>query len=358
MTDKLQSYLSVAGVILLVWTLIALLFTQIIYLANLDSAQPVPWMGSLHYNLLRHYVWALLTPLVFLFARRFPLERRERLITHLVLHLCFAVAIGMAQVYLQWLAEPHIIPEEHQKFYSWYLVRHAGTNTLYYLIMVIADLALRFYKQSQERAYRLVQARLQALKMQLHPHFLFNTLNAIAELGHRDAKLAEQTVTRLANLLRTTIEAKDLDFVSLNDELDFIAQYLEIQRTLLEERLTVVIDVSPKLRQLAVPSLILQPLIENALVHGLADRKSGGRIDIRARQLGDKLHLEVQDNGLGLPPDWREGVGIGNSRVRLALLYGSAQQLTVENVSPQGVRVGLVLPAMPIAETRAIPTPS
>jgi LytS/YehU family sensor histidine kinase len=180
--------------------------------------------------------------------------------------------------------------------------------------------------------------------MQLQPHFLFNTLHSISALMHRDVEAADRMLTRLSDLLRLTLESASTPEVPLSRELDFLDAYLEIQQTRFEERLEVVRDIDPLALDALVPNLLLQPLVENAIRHGVANRTTGGRVEISARRENGRLTLSVRDDGPGLSPNAGQGVGLSNTRARLEHLYGEAQSLALANDPAGGVRVTVVAP--------------
>src|SRR5262249_33703319 len=188
--------------------------------------------------------------------------------------------------------------------------------------------------------------QLQLLKMQLQPHFLFNTLHTISALMHQDLHLADRMLARLAELLRMTLENVKKQEVPLRQEIDFLKPYLEIQQARLGDRLAVEMHVPPELLDALVPNLILQPLVENAIQHGIAPRSEGGRLEVRARRLDRALELQVCDNGPGLPGTngYREGVGLSNTRARLQQLYGDGQHFQLSNRSQGGLQVQLTIP--------------
>src|SRR5919106_582008 len=184
---------------------------------------------------------------------------------------------------------------------------------------------LDFYRDSQEQRVtaaqleaRLAEARLQSLQSQLHPHFLFNTLHTISALMHRDTEAADAMLARLSDLLRLTLERLGVQEIPLKEELEFLEKYLEIERTRFGDRLTVDMQIEPEALDVSVPNLILQPLVENAIRHGIATRVGGGRLQIVARRTGDRLWLMVRDNGPGLPAAkleaFNRGVGVSNTR--------------------------------------------
>jgi LytS/YehU family sensor histidine kinase len=192
--------------------------------------------------------------------------------------------------------------------------------------------------------------------MQLHPHFLFNTLNAVSALMHKDVELADCMVARLGELLRSTLDNLGAHEVSLRQELDFVRPYLEIEQARLGERLTVDMNIDPNTMDLQVPNFILQPLVENAIRHGIAPYSHPGRIEISARRQDEKLRLQIRDNGPGLlghsPAGFKPGVGIATTRARLEQLYGADHQFEMIPSPEGGMAVTLCFPAreQPITE--------
>lgn len=226
---------------------------------------------------------------------------------------------------------------------------------LTYFLIAMISYAIQFYRhyrEEQERRARmetrLAQAQLNALKMQLQPHFLFNTLNAITALIHSDPDTADRITARLGELLRITLENEGVHEVRVSKELEFTEKYLDIQRARFQDRLAVNIDAPADISNALVPNLILQPLVENAIRHGVSEQTGPGRIDIRIKKTGDQLQIEVADNGPGLPETTARqkgsGVGLANTRDRLAQLYGETQQLDLQSRSEGGVCVRIAIP--------------
>jgi LytS/YehU family sensor histidine kinase len=211
------------------------------------------------------------------------------------------------------------------------------------------------YRDGQVRAAQLesglTRARLQLLKTQLQPHFLFNTLNAISALVHIDVEAADSTLARLGDLLRLALEDFAVHEAPLSRELEIARSYLEIEQARLGPRLHVDWDIAPDSCDALVPTFLLQPLIENAIHHGIAPRIGSGCIVIRTRRLGSELHLEVRDNGLGLRATVAggSGVGLANTRARLLHLYGTAQRVEVSNHPQGGCVAKIVLPFRELA---------
>jgi LytS/YehU family sensor histidine kinase len=192
-----------------------------------------------------------------------------------------------------------------------------------------------------------VEAQLKTLQQQLHPHFLFNTLHAISALMHRDVEAADRTLMRLSDLLRLTLENLGQQEVTLQSELEFLSKYVQIEQTRFGDRLFVQFDVEPSALDAQVPHLILQPLVENAIKHGVAKRAGPGHIAISARRDGDKLHLEVRDDGVGLSEDaltaLQKGIGVSTTRARLQHLFGADYRFEFHR-QPAGLAVVIALP--------------
>ena len=210
-------------------------------------------------------------------------------------------------------------------------------------------LAQDYSRASHERAdleAKLAQAQLESLKLQLHPHFLFNTLNTITALINTDARAAERVVSALSELLRLSLRTAPEPEVPLERELEVLEHYIGIQRVRFKDRLTVAFDIDPAARRALVPTLILQPLVENAIRHGIAPRAAPGRVVIAARQADGRLELRVSDDGVGCaaasPP--REGIGLGNARARLRSLYGGAHRFEVGGRPDGGFAVSIDIP--------------
>jgi LytS/YehU family sensor histidine kinase len=214
---------------------------------------------------------------------------------------------------------------------------------------------MAYRRKAEERALRVAQldrrlaeAKLEALQRQLHPHFLFNTLNTISGLMHQDVQAADLMIDRLSDLLRTTLDTSGVQEVPLKQELATLQTYLDIEQTRFRDRLSVRLDVDAGVQDALVPNFLLQPLVENAIRHGIGPLARPGRIDIRAYRHGADLQLEVRDTGLGLPPDrliaLNKGVGLANTRARLEHLYGTAHQFVFSNIDGGGFSVRVAIP--------------
>ena len=223
-----------------------------------------------------------------------------------------------------------------------------------YAMAIALRYVLFYYRESRDRAVRasqletrLVEAQLATLQQQLHPHFLFNTLHAISSLMHRDVDAADRTLVRLSDLLRLTLERLGQQEVTLEAELDFLRMYLEIERTRFADRLIVRFDIQPEASEVLVPTLLLQPLVENAIKHGVARKSGPGHIDVTARREHDKLLMEVRDDGVGLSEDsltaLQKGIGVSTTHARLKHLFGADYRFEFHRLT-HGLAVVVAVP--------------
>jgi two-component system LytT family sensor kinase len=307
--------------------------------------------------------WALATPLALRLVRRYPAAQWRRLSTWLV-HLAACAAIGL--VYAGWIAvweewlNPWALSPGPDPFAQLWLKKF-DNGLLSYVILYGVILLVGSMLDSRERLARqqaetarlneqLSQAQLNALRRQIEPHFLFNTLNAIAGLVREKRNdAAVDMIAGLSDFLRRVVEESGRQQVPLAEELDFAQKYLDIQMVRFAERLQVSVDVPSELFPAQVPSLILQPMVENAIKHGIAKRVQGGAIRIAASRSNGRLMLSVYNDGPGLPVGWEKthtGVGISNVRTRLQNLYGDEFELSVQNQEPGGVEVSVSVPCV------------
>jgi len=347
---------------------------------KLATNDPTPWWHHLASWMIGVYVWFLLTPTVLWLGRRFPIERRHWIrgtFTHL--------ALGSAVTILQIAVESAIL--RGTGVFPTIMTSYAATlvllliigfhqSVLTYFGILAVQYGFDWYRKYEERRQealrlelrssqlesQLVQAHLSALKMQLQPHFLFNTLNAIMVLVRQRKGLeAEETLGRLSDLLRCVLDDVDVQEIPLRRELEYVQLYLSIEQVRFQDRLRIEIAAAPEILEAAVPHMILQPIVENAIRHGVGRSSSAGTIRIGACGVNTSLELKVQDDGPGLAPavpGQARGIGLANTRARLKQLYGDAAHLSVENGESGGVVATVVLPChAPEAywmETRAV----
>jgi signal transduction histidine kinase len=288
---------------------------------------------------------ALLTPAVFWCARRWPLER-GMLVRRIPLHFLFGVALCVAWAGAGVLLSIPLIggPPFGMSPLSW-LFSTLPFGVAVYFAMLGVEHAVFYFTQARDREHQLATARLGALRMQMQPHFLFNSLNAITVIVRdRDTATATRMLEQLGDMLRRVMRADRPMEVPLADEVDFVRQYLEIETVRFADRLRVAFAVPEALRRAAVPEFVLQPLVENAVRHAVAQRSQPTRITIAARRDGDDLVLTVTDDGPGVAPGAPEGVGLGNTRARLVTLYGTRGRLDVGATPGGGATVTVRLP--------------
>ena len=344
----------------LVWTLFALFFTSQFALQSEFLGKPVPFFQVLMWQLVSGYVWFALSPLIVYLARRFPFEKGSWKVA-IPFHIVTGLVVALFQQGIDALILPRLGYPPGAAFatfweaYKFFVSFNLHLSLQIYWAVVGVWSAYNYYRKYRERELqtskleaRLAQSRLQVLKMQLHPHFLFNALNAISELIHRDPDAADRMLTDLSDLLRMSFENLEVQEVSLKQELEFLHKYIEIEQMRFHDRLVVEMQIAPETLDATVPNMILQPIVENAIKHGISPRASGGRIDIETTRKNGHLEIKVQDNGLGIPfgdtDHLSEGVGLSNTRRRLKHLYGEKHKFSITPTGGQGVVVGLEIP--------------
>lgn len=331
----------------LFWLALGMLYVpqQLIMAAVRGASDPDPVIILSNFGI--WIIWALFTPVVWRITRRWPI-REDRAARHFGMHALAAVALAAVHLGLM-LAWLRLIgrSEPVERLVVLQLSGVTATNIMLYALTAIACHGYIWWQRYREAERLRVEAQLTALRAQLDPHFLFNTLNALAELAHQDAALTERLILRLSELLRRSLSGSEQHFSTLAEELDFLAAYLDIHHALMRERLRVDIDVPERLRGDLVPSLLLQPLVENAIRHGLAPKREGGRVCVQARRDGALLEIGVLDDGGGAPSPLREGIGLGNLRRRLQVLYAGNAELHAQARAAGGFEVRVRLPSPP-----------
>jgi two-component system LytT family sensor kinase len=333
--------------------LVILLFATQWYAYDATRRTASPYLYYVGWSCL---LWAL-SPFVLWFARRHPVQIRiwQRSIA---LHVTVSIALSSMQVLVEaglgWLRAQHGL--SFQAALSHYFVQHVQLYLLTYWSLLAAAQVYRLYDESRSRQLRgarlemqLSAARLESLRNQLHPHFLFNTLHAAVGLVHQDPDGAEDILLRLSRLLRTSLANFILNEIPLRKELEFIDCYVGIQQRRFGERLRVQHNIDPSVLDFAVPTLILQPLVENAIRHGIGTHKESDLISVNAFQDHGNLRLEVRNRSStlsGTPEQLlSRGLGLANTNARLRELYGERQTLLLLNLEPRGVCVRLAFPA-------------
>jgi len=326
--------------------------------------------GPIALEYIESWIWAVITPAVFLLTQRFPIERSRwlrRIGSLLLIGVAIAIAVDLTMD-LARIAVLAGVPSRRPRVFSPInaILRFRFLNQLLvYLAVLAAGYARNFYlrdlarqreavaleARAAELQAQLAAARLDALRMQLNPHFLFNTLHAVSALVERDPGGVRRMIARLSELLRHTIEARGADEVPLRDELEFLRRYIEIMEIRFQGRLTVTVNAGDRALEALVPNLILQPIVENALEHGASRASGQGEVTIDAKVDGDDLVVTVQDNGPGLQSTG-EGVGLTNTKARLDQLYGDPASLTLTSPSAGGALATLRVPYHTAADLR------
>ena len=360
------------GLVALFWLGWSAACTSFSYSWRLAINHPIDWISLAPLYFSAYAVWGFFSALVVDLGRRFPLERGKWLRSVLV-HLLCAPCVAFLHATITSLLNPWIWPDMTTKetfahaMQRNFLMMGSDDIFIYFTIVCIVQ-GWMYYQRFRDRELRtsvletqLAKAQLMALKVQLHPHFLFNTLNSISELMHSDVRVAERVITRLSDLLRMTLENIGTQEVSLRDELDFVRGYLEIEEMRFQDRLQIEYEIAPETLDARVPNLMLQPLVENAVRHGVSKSSKSGVIRIRTEIQGTRLCVYIRDNGPGLrsnghSPAANFGIGLSTTRTRLEFLYGRDHSLELNNLPEGGLEVRLVVPFHASVKKVEVPT--
>jgi two-component system LytT family sensor kinase len=335
---------------------------------SLFTERKTPFSILLALNVTYWYAWAVLVPGILWMARRYRFGRQNWK-RAAAMHALGVLAFTFVHALLTISARVVIMKLPGGRELDWWMsfrelfFLNFDWEMMTYWAIVGLSHALDFHRESQEREVtaaqlqtRLAEAQLQALQRQLHPHFLFNTLHTISALMHRDTDAADAMLAKLSDLLRLTLDRVGTQQVSLKDELDFLQKYLDIERTRFADRIAVSTRIEPETLDASVPNLVLQPLVENALRHGIGPKIGGGTVEIIAARDGDQLRLVVRDNGAGLSTDamnaFNTGVGLSNTRSRLQHLYGDRHRFEFQTPPGGGLAVTIVIPFMLMSDSR------
>lgn len=336
------------------WLAIAVILGSSAYVSGVVAGSPLPGWIVFGERLLSGTAWIPATVAAFLLTRRFPLERGS-LPRNALIHLAWGLAIVVAKVAAYHYAGQALGILRREVPLKVAVAALGAESLVTYTLLVGVAHAFAYARAIRERELaraqletQLVQAQLQALKAQLHPHFLFNTLHAVSTLVHADPDRAEQVIASLSEMLRNTLAHQHDQEVTLRDELDALEPYLHIEKTRLGERLTVDVRVDEETLDARVPHLLLQPLVENAIKHGIGPRRAPGCIRITGSISGGNLLLCVADDGRGITGPPRPGaVGLENTRARLQRLYGAGHDLALHSAAGRGTRVEVRIPFRP-----------
>ena len=349
------------GVSLLVWLILDVLAQTQSYSYYREKGMPVPWAWFVS-EYCDSFVWAFFTPFLLLLISKAPISRKSWP-TAVPLHLAAGLAAGLfwippllstRLVFSSVFDDPSFYREPSLAFVFRVLIQ----SLLLYTQVLAVGHGIHYYREYRDRGVmasrleaQLARAQLQVLRMQLHPHFLFNTLNTISALVHKDVRAADRMLALLGDLLRDSFEKLGAQEVALKQELNFLERYLEIEKARFQDRLIVKTEIASETLDALVPNLILQPLVENAIRHGISRRSGTGSIEVRAWREDGMLAVRIRDDGPGLPSEAvmasRGGVGLANSQARLEQLYGRAHRFDLTNRPEGGLDVILAIPFRP-----------
>jgi two-component system LytT family sensor kinase len=349
-----------SAVVIAGWGFLGLLLSLEVYFNNRAS---MPWQKQLDFvdmaipQFGRAVMWALMAPLILKLRERLPLSR-GRWLGGMAFHVGMSFTV-MATYYLGRILSYTLLSDEKMVAEFWTIAAKSfyGRNIIdmaFYWAVIAYGYSLEIHERykneeikSAQLEARLVETELKALREQLRPHFLFNTMNTIAVLV-REGKNDEAVtlLARLSSLLRMSLDPARTHEVTVRDEMNFLADYIDIQKARFSDRLSVSVEIEPAAMDARIPNLLLQPLVENAIIHGVAAKSGPGHVQVKGRIEGENLHLQVCDDGPGLSAGkaTRQGIGLANTRERIAKIYGARGRITLKSDPGCGVAVEIVLP--------------
>jgi two-component system, LytTR family, sensor kinase len=346
------------ALLLLVWSIPGLLSATAVYFVVQQEEPDLRFSTALLWQYPPWLFWAFATLPILALGRRYRLELGS-LRKAIPIHVAFLVVVSAGCMFTaiffgRVAGRPWYLEHGLLEMLPLSTLKNLPSALVSYMGVLAVSYALDYHRRFREGelaqaqlATQLAHAQLDALKMQLHPHFLFNTLNAISVLVRKqETGAAVRMLTGVSELLRMALHNTGRQHVPLKQELDFLERYLELEQARFQDRLLVQRHIEPAVLDAQVPNLLLQPLVENALKHGIAARAAAGRVELSATRRGDWLHLEVRDDGPGLRAGWDTGAGIGlaNVRQRLRQLYGDGHLFALENDPAGGVRARVEIP--------------
>lgn len=342
-----------------VWIPLAAYFSYVVYVWQRDNGMSAHFGSILIKNLINYSLLASLTPAAYYLGSRYPLERGKwagRIALHVAGSLLFAGIHAALRVSILPTEDVigHVVSSKALLIWRFFVSYTVDDSVfVYWPVLGLAHL-VAFRQKYLDREVRaaelqaqLAEAQLRALKMQVQPHFFFNTLHSISSLMHTDVQAADKMITRLSELLRMSLEGADTQECPLWQEIEFLDKYLQIEQIRFSDRLSVSLDIAPDTCDATVPYMILQPLVENAVRHGISKLTKEGKICILAHRENGWLRLAVQDNGPGFSLATKGedgGLGLSNTRERMEKLYGERQCFSVRHLSEGGVEVCVQVP--------------
>lgn len=345
---------------LLMWSILGFFFVMQQYIYSASNNNPFNWFDNLSYRLPTYLLWAIFTPFVYFVAERINFKKKFLVKNIFVLSL-LGIAVSIIHRFTAILLTFYIRdlfgtlkkPIFEAVFEARFAIIGGGFDSLFTYMLILSVIFVMFYfnrlkdneKFTSQLETKLAEAKLDSLKSQLHPHFLFNTLHAISTLMHKDIDLAERTLVKLSDLLRISLDHLDKQKIPLKDEIEFLLKYLEIQQIRFQDKLKIEVDIESNLYNFLVPSFLLQPIVENSIKYAIEPSSIIEDIKIRAEQAGDYIVLSVEDSGPGLNENFNEGIGIKNTRARLKQIYNDNFELSFTNKAKSGLVVKIKLQA-------------
>jgi signal transduction histidine kinase len=334
------------------WPAISLVLAAQTYTYRAGFGIPISFLEALRFPAVEYLFWAVATPLIYDLALKFPVSR-QTWTRHLPILLASGLLMdlihGLYRAPLHFFVYPYEaalarVPTA-ELMTSYAIGNMAGDLAYFAAIVGVANMVL-YSQQQRERERKWATDRQQVLEAQLHPHFLYNTLNSIATLMHEDVDAADEMMTKLATLLRRTLNRNGAYEIPLREELEILEIYLDIQRTRFEDRLSTRISAEPGVLDCMVPRLILQPLVENAIRHGISQRTGPGRVEVRAWSTNGSLNMTVLNDGAGWDADAASGGGLGlaNTRARLAQHYPHGYHFELHEGGDRGAVAEISIP--------------
>lgn len=337
------------------WSLVGLFFSTYAYFYFSYHEPGYTIVDALKGTLPQWYVWGALAPLI-VRLDKIAASGKDRIFQRTLIHIPFSIMLAALYVFIESVSDKFVYGEMP----ALTLGHFAGEiqwNLPNYWLIFAGYVIYEYYNKYRDKELaairleaELAKAHLQSLKAQLHPHFLFNALNTISATMEKNPRSARRMTAQLADILRFLLEMTDRQEITLEEEISFLKNYLEIQQARFEERLQTDIDVPADLGKVMVPVLIIQPLVENAIKHGISPQTEGGKVTVRAFSRDEQLQIQVCDNGVGLPKNWQfsrhKGIGLANTLSRLKQLYNGRYNFTIEENSDAdgGTTVRIALP--------------
>jgi len=358
LTKKKNKYLLIFGI----WMGFGLIYGFQTYLFNEFEGYNCNVFATVADQMPTFILWGFYTLLIFWIIKKFPPDQTNKLLLFFGIHLVTVIIISFFHVtvlaYFRWLYYSYTgrLNESFTSYLLRYSIAWLLLQYLLYIAVVITGYAIDFYRKYRDKESQnleleklLSEAKLNALKMQLHPHFLFNTLNTISMLIRKnDDQQAIKTIAGLSDLLRYVLETRDTQWTYLKKELELIEKYLSIISLRFPKKINYEIEISSEAENIYIPDLILQPIVENSVKHGLSEKKENGKISIYANKKGEKLEIIVKDNGIGFDSSnygvSSFGIGIKNTGERLKKIYDNKAVFEIDSKKDEGTVVRFVLP--------------